>query len=113
MCREGRGSWFNPVLKAIPPTYLQFPYHNLLLLFLSLTETNERPYVGALYIWRGLSVRIPGCLSPGQQEEGRWEWITTDPLKKRTPCECRGQGGTYLTQALQMDVDALHPSSGR
>lgn len=25
--------------------------------FLSLTETNERPYVGAIYLWRGLGVR--------------------------------------------------------
>lgn len=29
-----------------------------------------------------------GCLNPGQQEEGRWEWLTTGLLKKRTSREC-------------------------
>lgn len=81
MWRGGRGSRFNPALKATPPAYLQFPYHNLLLIFLSLTETTETLCWCYLYMVGWSSVRTIstwGALMRTQAASTQASWGKVD-----------------------------------
>lgn len=86
-----------PALKATPPNQSQSSYHNLVLVFLTLTGTEERHY-GMLSIFYGCySVRIIGtwkgpgevlgCLNTGYlvgAGSGRQEQITTGLLRGKS-----------------------------